>query len=141
MNETLKQKIVHALIESFNISEKDLNDAETLRQEKGISLDRALIAKGLIKEEDVLISLVKELRIPFINLKKYKIDPRLKELIPEKVARHYRIVPLSRLKNMLTVAIADPLNIFVIDDLKNITGRDVDVVMSTESDILAAVDE
>jgi len=139
MAETLKQKIIRMLIESFQISPEALKEAEALRQTKGISLDRALIEKGLIKEEDVLISLVKELRIPFINLKKYKIDPRLKTLIPEKIARQYRIVPLSRLKNTLTIAIADPLNIFVVDDLKNITGHDVDVVMSTETDILAAI--
>jgi len=141
MAETLKQKIIRMLIESFQISPETLKEAEALRQTKGISLDRALIEKGLIKEEDVLISLVKELRIPFINLKKYKIDPWLKTLIPEKTARQYRIVPLSRLKSTITIAIADPLNIFVVDDLKNITGHDVDVVMSTETDILAAIDQ
>ncbi|MEW5895472.1 MAG: ATPase, T2SS/T4P/T4SS family [Candidatus Omnitrophota bacterium] len=139
--ETLKQKIIRALIESFDISEKNLKDAEALRQQKGITLDRALIDLGLIKEEDVLISLVKELRIPFIKLKKYKISPDLKDLIPEKVARQYKIIPLSRLKNTITVVIADPLNIFVIDDLKNITGKEIDAVMSTETDIQTAIEE
>ena len=141
MAETLKQKIINALVDSFNISEKDLKDAERLRLQNGISLDRALIQMGLIKEEDVLISLVKELRIPFIKLKKYKISPDLKELVPERVARQYKIVPLSQLKDTITIAISDPLNIFALDDLKNITGKDVDAVMSTDTDILTAIDE
>lgn len=141
MAKTLKQKILDALIESFEISAKSLKEAEVLRKKKNITLDRALIDMGLIKEEDLLMSLVKELRIPFINLKKYKIDKTLKEIISERVARQYRIIPLSMLKNTITVAIADPLNIFAVDDLKNITGKDVDVVMSTESDILKAIDD
>ncbi|HRZ39755.1 MAG TPA: ATPase, T2SS/T4P/T4SS family, partial [Candidatus Omnitrophota bacterium] len=141
MADTLKQKIIKTLIESLNIPQKEVDDAIRLHEEKGIALDRALIEKGLIKEEDMLASLVKELRIPFINLKKYKIHPALKDLISEKAARQYRIVPISRLKNMITVAISDPFNIFVIDDLKNITGHEIDVVMSTESDILEAIEE
>ncbi len=141
MAETLKQKIIKALIESLKIPQKDLDDAIIWHEERGVGLDRALIEKGLIKEEDMLASLVKELRIPFINLKKYKISPALKELISEKVARQYRIIPISRLKDMITVAISDPFNIFVMDDLKSITGHDIDVVMSTESDILEAIDE
>jgi len=141
MAKTLKQKILDALVDSFQIPEKSVKEAEDLQKEKGISLDRALIELGLIKEEDVLVSLVKELRIPFINLKKYKIHPDLKNAIPERIARQYKIIPLSQLKNTLTVVIADPLNVFVIDDLKNITGKDVDVVMGTETDILSAIDD
>lgn len=141
MVKTLKQKILDTLIDSFQIPEKALTEAEDLQKKKGIGLDRALIELGLIKEEDVLVSLVKELRIPFINLKKYKIHPDLKDVVPERIARQYKIVPLSQLKNTVTVVIADPLNVFAVDDLINITGKDVDVVMGTETDILNAIDE
>ncbi len=141
MAKTLKQKILDTLIDSFQIPEQALKDAQDLQKTKGMSLDRALIAQGLIKEEDVLVSLVKELRIPFINLKKYKIHSNLKALVPERVARQYKIIPLSQLKNTLTVVIADPLNVFAVDDLKSITGQDIDVVMGTETDILSAIDE
>ncbi|HSV43345.1 MAG TPA: ATPase, T2SS/T4P/T4SS family [Candidatus Bathyarchaeia archaeon] len=141
MAETLKQKIIRMIVEAFQISEKDVARAEELQRKNGGGIDRALIELGLIKEEDVLLSLVKELRIPFINLKKYKISPELKTLIPEKVARQYKIIPLARLQNTMTVAIADPLNVFIVDDLKNITGKEIDVVMSTESDILHAIME
>ena len=140
MVETIKDRIIKTLIETLDISEKDVKEALAFQKRKGISLDKALIERGLIKEEDLMALLVKELQIPFINLKKYKIDPNLKGVIPEKVARQYRIIPLSSLEDTITVAISDPLNLFAIDDLKNITGSDIDVVMSTDSDIMKSID-
>lgn len=141
MAETLKTKILNGLLTSLKLKKQDLDAAIQMQKDKGITLDRALIEKGLINEEDLLMLLVKELHIPFINLKKYKIDPGLKIAIPEKVARQYKIIPLSQLENTITVAIADPLNIFALDDLKNITGSTIDVVMSTETEIFAAIEQ
>ncbi|MBI5415791.1 MAG: type II/IV secretion system protein, partial [Candidatus Omnitrophica bacterium] len=63
-----------------------------------------------------------------------------KEIIPERVARQYKIIPLSALEDSITVALADPLNVFVVDDLKHITGKEIEVVMSTGEDILKAID-
>ena len=74
MVEPLKQRIIKTLIESLNIKKADIDEAIDLQKNKGISLDKALIEKGLINEEDLLVLLVKELHIPFINLKKYKIN-------------------------------------------------------------------
>lgn len=136
----LKNKIINTLVESLNIKKEDLADAIDLQKSKGVSLDKALIEKGLIKEEDLMVLLVRELHIPFINLRKYKIDPSLKEVIPERVARQYQIIPLSQMEKTCTVAMADPFNIFAIDDLKNLTGKEIDVVMSTESDITSSID-
>jgi type IV pilus assembly protein PilB len=140
MLETLKDKVLKTLIQSRQIKEKDIDGAILLQKRKGISLDKALIEKGLISEQDLLVLLVRELNIPFINLGKYTIDPALKEVVPEKIARQYKIVPLSALENTVTVALSDPLNIFLIDDLKNITGRNIEVVMSTSADIAKAMD-
>ena len=140
MAETLKERILNTLIESKKISRSDLNAAMALQKEKRIGLDKALLEKGLINEKELLVLLVKELHIPFINLAKYKIDPELKMVITEKLARQYRIVPISKLNTVITIALADPLNIFAIDDLKNLTGKEIDVVMSTETDIMKAID-
>ena len=136
MSQPLKTKIIQTLVETLKIKKEDLDEAMELQRSKNISLDRALIERGLIKEEDLMVLLVRELHIPFINLKKYKIDPSLKDVIPERVARQYRILPISQMQKTVTIAMSDPLNIFAIDDLKNLTGKEVDVVMSTESDIL-----
>ena len=140
MAETLKTKIVNRLLETLKLNKVDLDAAMQLQKEKGIPLERALMEKGLINEEDLLLLLVKELHIPFINLKKYKIGNDLKMIVTERVARQYHIIPLSQMDDTLTVAISDPLNIFAIDDIKNITGKNIDVVMSTDSEIVHAID-
>lgn len=140
MKETLKDKLIQTLIESKQIAKQDIDAALALQRRKGIGLDKALIEKGLIDEKELLGLLVNELGIPYINLGKYKIDPALQEIITEKIARQYHIVPISLLENGLTVALSDPLNVFVIDDLKNITGKHIDIVLSTSSEIMKAIE-
>jgi type IV pilus assembly protein PilB len=140
MSDTLKEKIIKSLVESEKISKDELDKALQLQKDKGLGLDKILIERGLINEKDLLVLLVRELNIPFINLSKYKIDPELKKIVPEKIARQYHIVPLSALEYSLTLAVADPLNVFLVDDLKNITGKDIDLVMSTESEITKVLD-
>ncbi len=140
MSKTLKERILKTLIDTQKLKKEDIDEAMTLQKKKGISFEKALIEKDLVKEKDLLLLLVRELNIPFINLNKYRIDPNLKEIVPERIARLYHIIPLSLLEYTLTVAISDPLNIFVIDDLKNITGKEIDVVISTDSDIAKAID-
>jgi type IV pilus assembly protein PilB len=140
MVQSIKDKIIQTLIDSRQINKKDIDDAVALQKRRGIGLDRALVEKGLIDEKDLLALLVRELNIPFINLSKYRIDPALKEAVPEAVARQYRIVPLSEMDSTLTIAMSDPLNIFAVDDIKNITGKEIDVVMSTNSDITKAIE-
>ncbi len=136
---TIKDKILKILIDAQKLTKKEVNEAVALQKKKKIGLDKALIEKGHIKEQDLMAVLVRELNIPFINLSKYKIDPALQEAIPERTARQYSIIPLSELDYTLTIALSDPFNIFLIDDLKNITGKEIDVVMSTNSDILKAI--
>jgi type IV pilus assembly protein PilB len=140
MSETLKDRILKTLIDSHQLKKEQVEEAIALQKSKGISLDKALLEKGLINEKDLLMLLVRELNIPFINLSKYKIDPSLKEIIPERIARLYKIVPLSSLERTVTIALSDPLNVFVMDDIKNVTGKDVDVVMSTNTEIQKAID-
>jgi type IV pilus assembly protein PilB len=140
MSVTLKDKILKALLDTQKIKKEDIDEAVALQKQKGVSFERALIEKNLIQEKDLLLMLVRELNIPFINLSKYRIDPHLKEIVPERISRLYQIVPISLLDYTLTVAISDPLNVFVIDDLKNITGKEVDIVISTASEITKAID-
>ncbi len=140
MSSRLKDKLIQVLIDTQKIEKKQLDEASKLQKTKGITFEKALIEKGLIKEKDLFMLLVRELNIPFINLSKYKIDPSLQDIISEKVAREYGIIPLSVLDSTITIALSDPFNVFAIDDLKNITGKDVDVVMSTDEEIKKAID-
>ena len=140
MGDTFKDRIMDMLIESKQIQSSELEQAKIFAQNKNISLDKALIEMELITEKELLVLLVRELNIPFINLAKYRIDPALKYIVPENLARQYGIVPMSMLEETLTIAVSDPLNVFAIDDLKNITGKDIDIVMSTNEEISAGIE-
>ncbi|MFZ5801050.1 MAG: type II secretion system protein GspE, partial [Candidatus Omnitrophota bacterium] len=139
MSKTLKGKIIDNLIKEKRIREEDLTDALRRQKEKGEDLDRILLEKGLITEQELLIVLAKELNIPPIDLAKYKIDADLLKLVPERLARQYHMIPISKIGSTLTVVMSDPFNIFAVDDLKNLTGLDVDMAMTTDSDILRAI--
>lgn len=140
MAETLTDRILKALVDFKNIKKEEIESAVKLQKKKKMSLGKALVEKGLINEKELMLLLVKELHIPSINLSKYKIDPDLKEIVSERIARQYRIVPISKLGNTITVALSDPFNIFAVDDLKNLTGKDIDVIMGTDTEIMKAID-
>ncbi|MFH1360883.1 MAG: GspE/PulE family protein [Candidatus Omnitrophota bacterium] len=140
MAKTLRERIIDSLISIKKIKKEEIDSAIRLQKEKGISLDKALVEKGLITEQELMILLVKELNIPPINLSKYKIDPALQAMISERIARQYHIIPISELGNTITIATSDPFNIFAIDDLKNITSKDIDITISTDSEIMLAIE-
>ncbi len=139
MQKTIKDKIIQALIEQKHIPKKDMDDAIAEQKRKAIGLDKILVDRGLVTEQELLGLLVKEFGMPSINLSKYKIDPALKDLIPEQIARQYHVIPLSVLSRTLTVGISDPFNIFLVDDLKSLTGHDIDITISTDTEILKAI--
>lgn len=140
MSQTLKERILKTLIDSLQLKKEDIDEAVRLQKKKGVSLEKILLERGLIKEKDLLVLLVRELNIPFINVVKYKIDPLLKEVIPARVARQYCILPLFSTRDRLTIVLSDPLNIFIIDDLKNLTNKEIDIAMSTKEDIQKAIE-
>ncbi len=139
--ETIREKILTTLKSLPNINPADIDALAYAQQDKNIGLVKALIKGGLISEQDMLVLLMREMRIPSIDLTKYRFDERLKTTIGEKTARQYRVMPLSLLGNILTLAISDPLNVFVMDDLRNLTGKEIDIVIASESQILRAIDQ
>ncbi len=112
---TLKDKIIEILVNSKQITEVQLKKALDLQKEKQLPLRQVLIAQGLIQEEELLSMLSQQLYMPTLHLAKYKFDPELIHLVPEHIARQYKIIPLSRIGATLTVAMSDPLNIFALD--------------------------
>ncbi len=141
MAKTIKDKVIEALIHQKKLKKEDVAEALALQKKKGIGLEKIFVEKGFITEQELLSLLVKELGIPYINLTKYKINPDLKTIIPEKVARQYNVIPLSSIGKTITVALADPFNIFAVDDLKSLTGCDIDVTIATETEIQQAIDQ
>jgi len=138
---SLKERLNSILIEKGLVTSEKLNEALKLQKKKGGKLSDILVTSGFVERRDLMIVLSEELGIPPINLSRYKIDPALIKLIPRKLAQHYQMVPISKMGDLLTVAIADPLNVFAIDEIKALTGFKIGVLITTDKDIQNAIDE
>lgn len=137
----LKKKLQNLFIESGLITAEEIEDALRIQREKGGSLSQILIDKGCISQKDLMLFLSQHLNMPPINLNKYTLKPEVLSLIPERLVRQCRIIPISLIGQELTVATSDPLNIFAIDDIKKITGYKVKTVIATPEDIEKAIDK
>jgi len=104
-------------------------------------LGTILIRDNLISEADLTSFLSKQYGVPTINLTDYDVDPSVVKVIPMDVANKYQIVPVNRAGSTLIIAMSDPSNIFAIDDIKFMTGYNVEVVVVAESAIKAAIDK
>jgi type IV pilus assembly protein PilB len=138
--QTLKDNIIEILLKSKLLTKEQLEEALEIQKEKGIPLRKVLIGQKSITEETLLSLLSEQLYVPTLHLKKYRFDPDVIKIIPEHMARLYNLIPLSRIGNTLTVAMSDPLNIFALDDLKTLTGCDIDTVLSPEEEITTVID-
>lgn len=139
--QTLKENIINILLESKHVSNQQIAKALETQKQKQIPLRRILVESGIISEEELLILLSKQLYMPTLHLGRYKFDPEVINLIPERMARQYNAVPLSLMGSTLTVAVSDPLNIFALDDLRTLTGFRIDTVLSPEDEINKAIAE
>ena len=132
-------KLGQLLTTSQEITEEQLKEAVGLQRREGGRLGTNLVKLGYITEEKLVTFLSKQWGVPAVPLSDYKIDPSVLKLIPIEIARKYLIIPVARVGATLTIAMADPSNVFVIDDVKFLTGFNVDVVTASESSILQAM--
>lgn len=130
-----KERLIEVLINSKLIAKEGLERAINKQKKKGGSLSKILIDDGLATEKELMGALGRELNIPPINLSRYNIDKSLTELVPERIAKQYNLIPISKLGNRLSIAMSDPLNIFAVDDIKMLTGYEIDLVIAPENDI------
>jgi len=129
------------LVRNELINDQQLNDALEDQKAQGGRLGSSLIKLGYVKEEELSAFLSKQYGVPSINLSEFEIDPDVIRQIPPEVAQKYQIVPVNRAGSTLIVAMNDPSNIFAIDDIKFMTGFNVEVVVATESSIKTAIDQ
>lgn len=136
----VRERIIEALLQLPGVDRKAVDGALLLQREKNIPFAEAIVHTGLIAEKDLVLLLVRELRIPSVDLRRFKLDERLKEEVPERLARQYNLIPIATLGTSLTVALGDPLNVFALDDLRDLTGKKIDVVMAAPTQIKEAID-
>jgi len=138
---SLKERLIELLINNKAISKAQLDKALKIQKDKGGSLKNILVQSGFITEKDLMSVLSQGLGIPPISLSRFKIDPELIKLIPREVANKYQIIPVSKVGNMLTVAMSDPLNIFAIDEMRAITKLDIGTIIAFQKEVQDAIDQ
>jgi len=136
-----KIRIGDLLVEHKIISETQLQNALAEQKKSGLKLGRTLIALGYLGEDQLLEFLSRQLQIPFIDLKHYKYKPDTVRLIPETLARRYRVVVLDAAQETVLVGMADPTDIFAYDELARILKRPIREAVVREADLLRTIDQ
>src|SRR5881628_885964 len=122
------------------ITQDQLKDALKVQKDTGSKLGETLIKLGFVSEEDITECLSQQFGVPSINLAHFEIDSSVIKLIPADVARKYNILPVNKTGATITIAMADPTNVFAMDDIKFMTGYNVEPVVASELGIKAAID-
>jgi len=132
------------LISEGIIAESQLKEAISNQEREGGKLGEILVKLGYVSEEQIVIALSKQLTIPYISAASGKLKPIADQNLEEVVSRDFAVrnvtLPLSRSLNSLTVVMFDPLDLILIDNLKKITGCEINPVVSTRKDILKAIE-
>jgi type IV pilus assembly protein PilB len=132
-------RIGDLLLKEKRISAEQLQQALTHQKENGGKLGYNLVQLGIVKDEEITALLSKQYGVPSINLSQFEIDPAVIKLIPAETATKYQIVPLSRAGATLTIAMTDPTNVFAMDDIKFMTGYNVEPVVASEIAVSDAI--
>ncbi len=127
------------LVKEALISQEQLQKALEFQRANGGKLGSCLTKMGFITDDDITGVLSRQYGVPSINLKFYEIDPNVIKLIPQDTAVRYQVIPLSRVGSVLTIAMTDPTNVFAMDDIKFMTGFNVEPVVASESAIGEAI--
>jgi type IV pilus assembly protein PilB len=138
---SLKEHLTQILINNKLLTQEQLNHALDEQKKKGGRLSEIIVGLGFIKENDLTLILSQGLGLPLMDIKRFKIDPEVIKIIPWDVARHYQIAPISKMGDTLTVAMADPLNVFAIDHIRSLTGYKINSIIANAKDILQALEQ
>ncbi|MEW5758116.1 MAG: ATPase, T2SS/T4P/T4SS family [Candidatus Omnitrophota bacterium] len=145
MPQTTYQKIGQIFLKEGLVSQDQLDKAILLQQKEGGRLGEILVRMGLLTEQDVVVSLAKQLNLPYASLGTGLLRPAadqgLEKLIPKNFTLKNLVLPLSRHMNSLTCAFFDPLDLVLIDNLKKMTSCEISPVVAARSDIIRAIEE
>src|SRR3954452_13030112 len=132
-------RIGELLLKEKRITSAQLQDALSYQKTNGGKLGFNLVKLGFVKDEEITSLLSKQYGVPSINLTQFDIDAGIIKLIPAETAHKYQIVPLSRAGATLTIAMTDPTNVFAMDDIKFMTGYNVEPVVASETAVTDAI--
>jgi type IV pilus assembly protein PilB len=132
-------RIGELLLKEKRITPAQLQEALNYQKTNGGKLGLNLVKLGFVKDDEITALLSKQYGVPSINLGQFELDAGIIKLIPAETAHKYQIVPLSRSGATLTIAMTDPTNVFAMDDIKFMTGYNVEPVVASETTVLDAI--
>ena len=135
----MSAKLGEILVRENLISPQHLREALDYQREHGGRLGYNLVKLGLVSDDMITAVLSRQYGIPSVNLELFQIDEQVLHLIPQEVAQKYSVLPLSRVGASLTLAMVDPTNVFAMDDVKFMTGLNVEPVVVAEASIQHAI--
>jgi type IV pilus assembly protein PilB len=135
----LSERLAELLVKRNYITPEQLKKALDEQKLKGGRFESNLVRMGFIKEDELLSFLSAQYRVPSIKISKIEINPNVIKLIPSSTVKKYFIIPINRVGPKLTLAMADPSNIIVIDEIKFMTGFNVEAVVASEAEIIDAI--
>ncbi|MFA5388250.1 MAG: type II secretion system ATPase GspE [Candidatus Omnitrophota bacterium] len=140
-----REKLGQILLKEGLVTEEQLEKAIAIQKKDGTRLGETLINLGIVTEKDIVIAMAKQLSIPYASYAKGLLKPaesqNLAKLVPEDYARRNMLLPVSRHADSLIVAFMDPLDLITIDNLRRMTGCDINPIIATKSDLQRAIDE
>jgi type IV pilus assembly protein PilB len=132
-------RIGELLLKEKCITPEQLQQALNHQKAKGGKLGFTLVNLGFVKDEEITSLLSKQYGVPSINLPQFEIDGGIIKLIPAETATKYQVLPLARAGSTLTIAMTDPTNVFAMDDIKFMTGFNVEPVVASETAVADAI--
>ncbi len=137
----MSQRLGDLLVKEKVITPEQLDKAIKMQKENGFRLGSALVKLGFLSDEDVTNFLSRQYGVPAINLSYFEIDGSVVKLVPYETAKRYQILPLSRVGASLTIAMVDPTNVFAMDDIKFMTGFNIEPVVASEAAIMEGIEK
>ena len=133
-------RIGELLLKEKRITPEQLQTALQSQRQHGGKLGKSLVSLGFVKDEEITALLSKQYGVPSIELDRFEIEPAVLKLVPAETAQKYNILPLSRSGATLTIAMTDPTNVFAMDDIKFMTGYNVEPVVASEGAVTDAIE-
>src|SRR5215217_1341898 len=135
----MSAKLGEILVRENLINAQQLREALEYQRQKGGRLGSNLVKLGFISDDVITAVLSRQYGVPSINLELFQIEAETINLISQEVALKYTVLPISKVGATLTMAMADPTNVFAMDDIKFMTGLNVEPVIASEASIAAAI--
>ena len=135
------ERIADALVEDGLLSPRQIEELVEQQKQGGTRLLKLILEKAYVSEQDMAVCMGRVLNTPPINLSRISISMELADLLPREVAQNHKVVPVSRLDNKLFLAMADPLNVLALDDVKRITRLEVTPLIASEKAIVEKLNQ